>query len=184
MKRFLLLFLLTSLSFSSYAQLDFDRNKTIDINLGYNNSGALTALRDNDVKGLSAFNIVLGCYGFYFTISANYTGDHSRNMGIDKYEGYRTRTYCIGYALPITDWFKIIPTLGIAKWESGYWNGADWYVDSEGIVNKFSPHYSNKSPDIGCILQFTIARYFNIYANVSNNNWGLGVGVSIPLGSS
>lgn len=172
--------MLISLSTNAQDRL-LDYNKEISFSVGYNSNGGITALRDNNVIGVPSIYASVQIYGFYIGLSYNSGDDHSRNLGIEKYSGYRTRAYHFGYAIPICRWFKVIPIIGYSTWESGYWDGSDWAVDSEGVYNKFYADYSHKAFDYGVSLHFTIAKFINLYTNVTANNISLGAGLTLPL---
>lgn len=159
-----------------------ERNRTFDINVGYSRLGAVGALRDNRVRGLNGMHAAVRLYGIYFDYSRNTEGDESKNMGIDKYEGYHAYSWHIGYSLPVCDWFKVTPFVGKAVWAQGYWDGGDWVVTDSGIDNNFIPDgWYHKGLDVGIELNFTIATYLNIFINATTYNIGFGLGGSIPF---
>ncbi|MBO5821282.1 MAG: hypothetical protein J6R02_06775 [Alistipes sp.] len=183
MKRILIVIITVLIASSAMGQTTFlDRNKTFDINVGYIGHGTnMTKYRDG-VHNVNAVSGSLCIYGVYLDVASNSKGDHSRNLGIDQYEGYRTRSWHIGYALPVCDFIKIIPYIGASRWAEGYWDGSDWYVNEDGINNKFittGTEYHLFDP--GIVVQGTIARYINIFLNVSRCNIGAGIGISLPF---
>ena len=160
----------------------FEYNNTIDINLGYNNSGALRTLVDKNICGVSGMQLSLCVYGVYLDAAFNVQGNSSSNMGIGKYKGYQTWACHIGYSFPVCKWAKIIPVVGMTSWAEGYYDGSDYYVTDDGVANRFKGNgYSYKAFDYGIVFNFTISEWVNLYVNIEAHNIGGGVGLSIPL---
>ena len=182
MKKLLLLFALSIIPASSFAQsLLVERNKTFDINIGYVSCGAVAGTNRNDIYGISGIQCSLSGWGVYVDIATNTEGSHSGNMGIDKYDGYYALSWHVGYALPLCNWFKVIPHIGMQTWLKGYYDGSDWYVNEGTIVNEFKDARGDyRKFDYGATLQFTAFKHLNIYVNVTSYNVGAGIGFSVP----
>jgi hypothetical protein len=140
------------------------------------------SLVNPDVKGVSGANIAINVYGIYFDASFNVEGNHSGNTGIDKYYGYKTSSWHLGYSFPVCEWFKIIPVVGQSKYAEGFYDGLDYNVTNNGISNKFYVSGDSYTEfDYGVVFNFKICKFLNIYAAIERYNFGIGAGLSIPF---
>lgn len=179
MKKFLVtLFCIFAISSVSAQRNIFQHNHTFDINLGYNSSGGFIPIVNDKVSGVSSMQLSLSCHGVYLDGAFNIQGDHTSNVGVDQYAGYQTYACHVGYSFPVCKWAKIIPVIGVSSWAEGYYDGSDWSVINNGIVNRFHKNYGYTAFDYGVVLNFTIAKFLNVYLNVEAHNIGGGVGVS------
>ena len=181
MKKILLFLIMSLISTYSFGQSTFlERNKTIDVNLGYSSLGATAALHRDNIHGVNGMHCSLSGWGAYFDFSVNTEGAYERELGLEKYNGYYVNSWHVGYALPVCDWFKIIPTIGIHTWLKGYYDGSDWFVDDYGIVNRFKDARGDyRRFDCGASFQFTLFKYLNLYVNVTSYNIGGGIGLCL-----
>lgn len=120
---------------------------------------------DNDNQfslgvGLSSNNQVSGSIGiinicgFYIDFYGNSEGNHRSNVGIEKYSGYDVGSWHIGYTIPITHRIAITPILGKLNWEKGYYDGANWGIDEDGIVNEWVCTESFTAFDFGANIRY------------------------------
>lgn len=156
-----------------------DRNKAVSVNCGY--SYIFGKKEYPEMRGLSGANVGISIYGVYINIVGNLEGNYDSTMGVDKYNGYRTVAYHIGYTLPIAEWFSVTPIIGYSCWERGYYDGSDYYVDDYGVHNRFHAEMSYKAFDYGAIINFTALKYINIYFNITTTNIGGGIGFRLPF---
>ena len=151
---------------------DFSANKCCYIGGGYN-------LCD----GVSGGGCILACYGVYFDFSSNTEGNYSNYLGVEQYDGYRTRSWHIGYSIPITHSLKVTPMIGRVNWNAGYWDGSDWWLTDDDIQNNFIPTDSYQGVDFGVNISYSFTNYTNwgffVYANLSKYNIGAGIGFVI-----
>lgn len=182
MRKTLLIIALIFLALCPFANAQniFEYNKSFEFGLGYSRSGTFAAMRDPKVTALNSAHVYLLFYGFYIDAGGCKNKDHTRNLGIEKYDGYKNGYLHVGYAIPVCRWAKIIPNIGYFYWAKGYWDGLDYTVDSNGIVNEFYAEHTYKKFDIGVTLSATFAKYFNAYVNVTLNNISVGLGAAIP----
>jgi hypothetical protein len=148
------------------------RNKGCVAAFGYNGSG----WSFDNVDGVTA---LLNIYGVHFDFSFNAEGNNEGNTGIDIYQGYRTRSFHIGYSIPICNWLKITPVVGYNNWGKGYYDGLDYTVGQSGIQNKFTATSRIKGFDFGAVVSAEIAKTVVLYINIERYNIGAGVGICL-----
>lgn len=158
-----------------------DRNKAISLNIGYNNSYIIGRRKQPNMHGVSGISVGISVYGIYINLAANIEGSHHSNMGVDKYPGYNTLAYHIGYTLPINDWISVTPIIGKSSWQSGYYDGSDYTVDEYGVHNKFYAEDSYNAFDYGAIINVTLFKYVNVFFNITRANIGGGIGMRLPF---
>jgi len=179
----ILTFILCNILYSNAQTNVFQYNKCVDVNFGYNACNGPMSVVNPDIKSVSGANLAISVYGIYFDASFNVEGNHSGNTGIDKYYGYKTSSWHLGYSFPVCKWFKIIPVLGQSKYAEGFYDGLDYHITNNGsISNKFnvSGDIYNKF-DYGVVFNFNICKYLNIYTAIERYNFGIGVGISMPF---
>lgn len=158
-----------------------DRNRAISLNIGYNNSCIIGRRKQPNMHGVSGISVGISVYGIYINLATNTEGSHQSNMGVDKYRGYNTEAYHIGYTLPITDWLSVTPIIGKSSWQSGYYDGSDYTVDEYGVHNKFYAEDSYSAFDYGAIINVTMFKYVNVFFNITHANIGGGIGMRLPF---
>lgn len=158
-----------------------DRNKAVSLNIGYNNSCFLGKKKHPNMHGVSGMSVGISIYGVYINLAANIEGSHHSNMGVDKYQGYNTLAYHIGYTLPINDWLSVTPIIGKSDWQSGYYDGSDYTVDQYGVHNKFHAEDRYSTFDYGAIINVTIFKYVNVFFNITYANIGGGIGMRLSF---
>ncbi|MDO4722410.1 hypothetical protein [Porphyromonas circumdentaria] len=91
--------------------------------------------------------------GFYgdFLISAP---SHMRDARIGKWQDKRSISFHLGYQIPFTEAFRIVPVLGHTFVATGITDGYDWIAGSGGIENKFSPTKTVGGLDYGAVFVY------------------------------
>jgi hypothetical protein len=180
MKRILLILALVLSITTSHAQhntqgsredepivFDFDTNNRVSFGIGISST-----------RKVSSSTVVFNIKGFYFDISNNTEGNYKSYLGIDQYAGYDTSCWHVGYTIPIAYGFAITPLAGKLRWEKGYYDGGNWTVNDNGIVNEWVCTERYDAFDYGVQLKYDVlpGDYFggSIYANVSKYNYGFG----------
>ena len=156
----------------------FDYSKTFDINYSYN----CYKCTNNSLNGLNGCKISTIIYGFYFDGSFNTEENYCRNTGVNKFYGYKTSSFHIGYSFPVFPWLRIIPVLGQATFAEGYYNGLDHVTKLDTICNEFYITGNNyKKLDYGVNIIVTLFKFINFCVSFERYNYSYGLGISIPL---
>ena len=175
---YIIAFLLSTTLLSAQESLFLERNKVLEVGVGYNGNGWTY---DN----INGTMLVLNIYGVHFDFGNNSEGNHENNIGVDKYSGYQMFTWHLGYSLPICDWLKITPVIGANKRASGYYDGGDYSFDSDGNVhNKFHPNSTLKGFDYGVVVTARFAKCLMAYVNIERHNIGVGIGFSLKMANT
>lgn len=153
--------------------IDFRNNRCAYIGAGY-----------NVCDGVGGSVAMLSIHGFYLDYGTNTEGDYSNYIGVGLYDGYYTRSWHVGYSIPITKNFKITPIIGEIRWEEGYWDGSNWWITKYGIVNNWVATNEYRALDYGVsfLYDLDISPFISIalYLNVQHHNIGAGFAMSFP----
>lgn len=141
--------------------IDLNYNKRMIVSIDYS---ALNWSQGN-VAGITAS---LNLYGVYADIGFNTQGNHSlKNDGVQR-NGYKVRSYHVGYTIPITHRFRIIPIIGYMSWQSGVYN-----CSSQG---EFKPLITEKKIDYGFKVSYEIFEAVCVSASLQRHIIGFGIG--------
>lgn len=155
------LFLCASASAQDYG-IDLHNNRRMIISVDYS---ALNWSRGN-VAGITTS---LNLYGVYLDVGFNTQGNYQFKNDEQLRNGYKVRSYHVGYTIPITHRFRIIPILGYMNWQSGVYNCA-----SDG---KFTPSITDKKIDYGFKASYEVFEGFCVSATLQRHIAGFGVGL-------
>ena len=123
------------------------RYSTEELGTEYNIYSDFLSLKNNNritigaavsaINGVRSSAVTFNVFGAHFDYHSNTEGNHVRNLGVDNYDGYNAISWHIGYSIPITPHFSITPLVGKVNYQEGYYNGSNWGVDDNGIVNEW-----------------------------------------------
>lgn len=171
----IIVILLSITSVSAQKSSIIEYNKTPWAAFGYNCSG----YSHKGVNGMCGMMNILGVHVDY---AFNAEGNNEGNSGIDRYYGYETYAWHLGYSIPVTEYFKVTPVIGMSKWGEGYYDGLDYTIDENGIHNQFNATYEYRRFDYGVVLSAEIKKTIVLYVNLERENIGVGIGVTFQTG--
>lgn len=143
-------------------------NKSFSIGL----IGGVVGAQDDMAYGALGVNIT--AYGLY----ADFMGwpkSHANDVEVEKWHDKSSMAAHVGYQLPVTKSFRIIPVVGYAKVEEGATDGSNWKVGSSGIVNDFEAEHKKDGVDYGAVLVLNIGK-INLYAAGTRRTFFGGLG--------
>lgn len=111
----------------------------------------------------------LNLYGVYLDVGFNTHGNHQFKSDEQPRNGYKVRSYHVGYTIPITHRFRIIPILGYMNWQSGVYNCAS--------ERKFTPSITEKKIDFGFKASYEVFEGLCVSATLQRHIVGFGVGL-------
>lgn len=116
----------------------------------------LGATMDNFNYG--AIGVNASFYGFYVDFMM-WPRKHDNSVLLDKWEDHRQIGYHFGYQIPFHQYqdgsIRLIPMIGHVKIEKGITDGSDWYVGTDGVVNRFTINETIGGFDYGAALAFS-----------------------------
>ena len=169
--------LFSSYSFAQYQYYNQTKktfeyaNKTIDLGL----LGGVIGAQDGYSYGAMGFNMTI--YGVYADMLF-WPKAHEDDVRIEKWHDKSCIAGHVGYQIPITKAFRIIPVIGYAKVEEGETDGSNWRVGSNGIKNKFTAEKSVSGFDYGGVIVYSFGKC-NLYASVTRRTIFGGIGLSM-----
>lgn len=110
-----------------------------------------------------------GVFGLNLTIKGVYVdfmgkgSSHKSDVKVDKWKESSGTVFHVGYQLPVTKGFRLIPLIGYYTLGSVTTDGYDWKATSSGISNKTSNSIDSKGLDYGGSLVFN-TKHVNFYA--------------------
>ena len=164
MRKYLLiiaLFLCASASAQDYG-VDLYNNRRMIISVDYS---AFNWSQTN-VAGITAS---LNLFGVYADVGFNIQGNHLLKSDGQYRNGYKVMSYHVGYTIPITHRFRIIPILGYMNWQSGGYS-----CSSKG---DFTPSITEKKIDYGFKASYEVFEGFCVSATLQRHIVGFGVGL-------
>lgn len=184
MKKILILFLLTFLSFSLHPQeYNEDIEPTVtdrsvfDIEK-FSISCGLLLSEDQYLNQSFMPSITLSFYSF--TLDFEYASPrYSESGGVDTWDDQKTFCFHYGCRLLLRRKLYICPMIGFRKDSHGYTDGSDWYVDNNGIHNRFTETYSTSGVDAGLQLGYRSKGGFVIGGQFTGGPCGYTFGVNI-----
>lgn len=139
----------------------------------------------SSVNNISSSMIVINLRGFYWDYHSNIEGNHHSNMGIEKYNGYNISSWHIGYTIPITSRIAVTPLVGKIDWEEGYYDGSNWGVTENGIVNEWVCTDGFTAFDFGVNARYDVLVEawlgLSIFAKVTKYSYGFGFEMAFLL---
>lgn len=120
----------------------------------------------SNVAGITAS---LNLYGVYADIGFNTQGNYLLKSDGQPRNGYKVRSYHVGYTIPLSHRFRIIPILGYMNWQSGGYS-----CSSKG---NFTPSITDKKIDYGFKASYEVFEGFCVSATLQRHIVGFGVGL-------
>lgn len=187
MKKRLILFLLTFLSFNLYSQEyneDYEIEPTItdrsvlDIEK-FSISCGLLLSEDQYLNQSFMPSITLSIYSI--TLDFEYASPrYNRSMGVDTWIDQKTFCFHYGCRLLFSRKLYICPMLGVRTDSRGYTDGSDWCINYNGTIqNKFTETYSKCGVDAGLQLGYRSKGGFVIGGQFTGGPCGYTFGVNI-----
>lgn len=163
---------LTNLTLASAQErhdlFDFTENNRISIGAGWASN-----------KKIDSTIATINIFGLYVDYCMNTAGNHVSNLGVEKYLGYNTKSWHIGYTFPITSRIAVTPILGKLNWEKGYYDGADWTIVNGNIVNKWICQERFVAFDYGINIRCDVIKTellgLSVFAAISRYIYGFGL---------
>lgn len=127
--------------------------------------GGVLGIYDNCSRGVAGINLTIkGVYVDFMGMGGGSTHEHDVEVKIWKEKS--VSCVHLGYQLPFTKGFRLIPIIGY--YSSGHvtTNGWDWTIRGGQIQNKTSRSIDSSGFDYGGVLVFNI-KHINIYAATS-----------------
>ena len=115
-----------------------------------------------DDKARVVFGLNLTIKGVYLDIMGKGSSPKSE-VRVDKWSESSGTVFHVGYQLPVTKGFRLIPIVGYYTLGKVTTDGYDWKATSSGISNKTSNSIDSKGLDYGGVLVFNI-KHINFYA--------------------
>ena len=114
-----------------------------------------------DDKTRGGFGLNLTIKGIYLDFLGK-GSSHKSDTKVDKWKESSGTVFHVGYQLPVTKSFRVIPVIGYYTLGSTTTDGYDWKVTSSGISNKTSTSIDSRGVDYGGILVLN-SRHVNFY---------------------
>lgn len=122
--------------------------------------GGALGVFDDKARGAFGLNITIkGVYADFLWKGSS----HKSDVKVDKWKESSGTAVHIGYQLPITKGFRLIPVVGYYTLGSVTTDGYDWKVTNNGISNKTSNSIDFKGFDYGGVMVFN-TKHVNFYA--------------------
>ncbi len=171
MKKILLLFFSTLLCASASAKDIFPFSEVnskwnISINGGYN----------HNVKA-GVYGLGLTIRGFHLTIGG--TGEsHKHDVKVDTWKEKSTCLIHVGYQIPITKSFRIIPVAGMAGAGEIVTDGSDWNISQDGTINNKMTRDMTYKFDYGAHLVYN---YRKLIINLATSRYTVFAGIGFEF---
>lgn len=173
-KTLLLIIVLSSVVWSSQAQKATisevnNRHYEIGVQLGSVGIG-----RDLTLFG---FGINATIWGVYIDFLLN-GAEHHSSKKVGHWNDNQGVVLHIGYQLPITKHFRIIPMIGYGEVNEGVTDGYNYNIDENGVHNSYKATWRDKGVDVGASAVFHFGM-LNIYA--TGSLWSVYGGLGIEF---
>lgn len=170
MKKVLLVALFAIIALSGHAGLPFGEvNKRFNISV----IGGYVGYHDPIHYGAVGASFTI--FGFYID-AMGFPPLHGSDTRVDKWEDSRSFLCHVGYQIPISKAFRIIPIIGYSNISTGVTDGWDWSAGNSGVHNKYEADHSISRFDYGGVIVFKYKKaVFNIGATRSCLYGGIGI---------
>lgn len=115
-----------------------------------------------DDKAIGVFGLNLTVKGVYADFLGKWSS-HKSDVRVGKWKESSGTAFHLGYQLPVTKTFRVIPVVGYYTLGNTTTDGYDWTVTSTGISNKTSTSVDTKGIDYGGVLVLN-SKHVNFYA--------------------
>ncbi len=114
-----------------------------------------------------AIGMSLSVWGVHFDLMG-WPRAHGSDTGVKKWEDDRCVSTHLGYQIPVTKVFRVVPMVGYTKAETGTTDGKKWTYNSQsGINNSFRVDDSSGGFDYGAMLVFSIPVGSKVRININ-----------------
>ena len=114
---------------------------------------------DDKTRGVFGLNLTIK--GVYVDFLGKWSS-HKSDVRVDTWKESSGTVFHLGYQLPVTKTFRVIPVIGYYTLGSTTTDGHDWTATSSGISNKTSTSVDTKGVDYGGVLVFNL-KHVNFY---------------------
>lgn len=117
-------------------------------------------IKDNNYKYHFAFGASISTYGLYFDFLYQAPGYNS-STSVGKWSDNMAYALHGGFQVPILEYLKVTPLLGVACYSEGTTDGYHYTVGRDGISNTYVADTVYKGFDYGVNIQYSFSKKSN-----------------------
>lgn len=173
MKKLLVLAFLFVIVFSAKGQSRIAEVNNNKYAIGFN-LGAIGIGKSQTLFGFGFSGTIWGVY-IDFLLHPN---EHGTSTKVDKWNDEQGIATHIGYQIPISKHFRIIPMIGYGEVNKGVTDGSDYSISGGSVHNNYHATSRDGGFDFGTALVLNFGM-LNIYA--TGTLWSLSAGIGIEF---